>query len=234
MRPGNWRLGEGARAVSARSVAGFRSLAGPPAILVATTDFSPEGPLSKSEESYMQAAVESRRTDFATGRRCAVQGLNQLGLSVSSLDRGSGREPLWPGGVVGSITHCEGLCAAAVSLAAHVRFLGIDAEPNVPLKEKILERISSASERESIRETEASGFSGKTLFSAKEAIFKAFYPAVHAYFGFEEVEITATPGTGTFEAVLSPMLRDCTGLSSVTGRYLSTPDHTMTIVQVPQ
>lgn len=218
--------------MSTGSIDGFRSLARAPAVLVATSEFSEAGPLSDTEAAYISAAVESRREDFATGRRCAVEALGLLGVEVPSLERGEGREPVWPEGTIGSITHTEGLCAAAVAPSAGVRFLGMDAEPNVPLKDKLLERISSETEREALARIGGSGFSSKTLFSAKESIFKALYPEVRAYFGFEEVEITADPDTGMFEAILAPMLRGCVGLELVRGRYVTTPEHTMTIVQV--
>ena len=113
-----------------------------------------------------------------------------------------------------------------------MRFLGIDAEPDVPLKDKLLERISSERERLELKRVAGSGFGGKTLFSAKESIFKALYPEVRTYFGFEEVEITPFPEAGTFEAALSPMLKGHIQLDTVRGRYLTTAGHTVTVVQV--
>ncbi|MEM7425612.1 MAG: 4'-phosphopantetheinyl transferase superfamily protein [Pseudomonadota bacterium] len=218
--------------MSHRSIEAFKRLVRAPAVLVCTSEFSEDGPLSVRELEYIAPAVVSRRSDFATGRACAVAALRQLGTEVRSLERSEGRQPVWPHGTLGSITHCEGLCAAAAAWAGEVRFLGIDAEPNVPLKDKVLERISSRAERDGIAAGDGSGFSGKTLFSAKESIFKALYPAVDAYFGFEEVEILFSGGDGLFTASLSAMLQDRTGLKEIEGRYATTLEHTMTVVQV--
>ncbi len=219
--------------MSHSSIEAFSGLVAAPAAIVCTSDFSEEGPLSEEERSYISSAVVSRREGFATGRRCAVAALNLIGTDVSSLNRGQSREPLWPAGTIGTITHCEGLCAAAAAPSATVRFLGIDAEPNVPLTEKLLERISSLTERQMLARSGGSGFTSKTLFSAKESIFKALYPKVRVYFGFEEVEISLPGPAGVFEAELSPMLQDHVKLDRINGRFATAIEHTMTVIQIP-
>ncbi|MFD3676463.1 hypothetical protein [Streptomyces sp. NPDC058613] len=40
------------------------------------------------------------------------------------------RNPVWPSGIVGSMTHCTGYRAAAVARTGHLVALGVDAEPN--------------------------------------------------------------------------------------------------------
>ncbi|MEV4420566.1 hypothetical protein AB0L40_11415 [Patulibacter sp. NPDC049589] len=53
-------------------------------------------------------AVETRRREFVTGRACAHRALAALGVPVVPIMSGPNREPLWPEGVVGSITHGSG------------------------------------------------------------------------------------------------------------------------------
>lgn len=57
---------------------------------------------------------------------------------------GAGREPIWPSGVKGSITHCRGLCAAAVASSDEVRSIGLDAQENLPLPKGVLEVVLSS------------------------------------------------------------------------------------------
>ena len=56
------------------------------------------------EEWLIDRAVESRRREFITGRRCARRALADLGFPLAPILRGPNREPLWPAGVVSSIT----------------------------------------------------------------------------------------------------------------------------------
>ena len=59
---------------------------------------------------------------------------------------GAKREPLWPAGVVGSITHCDGYRAAAVARATDLATVGIDAEPHEPLPDGVLAAIALPAE----------------------------------------------------------------------------------------
>ena len=92
-------------------------------------------------------AVDRRRAEFTTVRTCARIALGRLGLPPAPLLTGSKREPLWPAGVVGSITHCDGYRAAAVARASEVAAIGIDAEPHDPLPDGILDRVTLPAER---------------------------------------------------------------------------------------
>ena len=80
------------------------------------------------EAAAVQHAVEKRRREFAVGRMLARAALAAIGDPPSAIPTGNHREPVWPAGIVGSITHCAGYCAAAVARDAMVVALGIDAE----------------------------------------------------------------------------------------------------------
>jgi 4'-phosphopantetheinyl transferase EntD len=54
--------------------------------------------------------------------------------------------------MVGSITHCRGYRGAAVARAAEVPGIGVDAEPHLPLPERLLALVALASERDGLRE----------------------------------------------------------------------------------
>jgi 4'-phosphopantetheinyl transferase N-terminal domain len=100
------------------------------AIVVETRQDSLSQPLLPEERSSVSKAVGSRRWEFTTARTCARTALGGLGLSVVAIPAGPRGEPLWPPGVVGSITHCEGYRACAVARMDDLMSIGIDAEPH--------------------------------------------------------------------------------------------------------
>jgi 4'-phosphopantetheinyl transferase EntD len=107
--------------------------------------------LYPQEEAAITRAVPSRRREYATARWCARRALGALGLPPVPLLSGQRGAPQWPAGVVGSMTHCAGYRAAAVAHSADFLGLGIDAEPDSPLPEGILESVSLERERAWVR-----------------------------------------------------------------------------------
>ena len=136
----------------------------------------------------------------------------------------------WPEGVVGSLTHCEGFCAAAVAWGREVRSVGIDAERDEPLSERAAERITTAEERERLRALPAlpSGDWAKLVFSAKEAFYKAYFPLARSFLGFRDVALHFDPQERSFEARL--LRDDKPGPRRARGRYALAPPHVLTAV----
>src|SRR5262245_23207470 len=91
---------------------------------------------------------EPKSKDFELGRECALKARQTLGSPIFTLPKGANGEPLWPEGVVGSITHTFEYCAAAVSWANQVGKLGIDAEAHRSLNDGVVEIIANADEVE--------------------------------------------------------------------------------------
>jgi 4'-phosphopantetheinyl transferase EntD len=147
-------------------------------------------------------AVESRRRAFATGRACARRARAELGVGPVGIACDPRGSPLWPSGVVGSITHCDGYRASAVAWRHQVVCVGIDAEPDRPLSEGVLKHIASDKEIFALHDLISADSTvswDRLLFSAKEAVYKARYPLAIGRRGFREVSIML--GTdGTFEA----------------------------------
>lgn len=92
--------------------------------------------LLRGEGECIARAMPSRVAEFVTARRLAHDAMEGVGV-VGPVLRGARGEPIWPDGVVGSITHCPGLRAAAVCLARHWRGIGIDAEPERSLGREV-------------------------------------------------------------------------------------------------
>jgi 4'-phosphopantetheinyl transferase EntD len=91
------------------------------------------------EESLVVNAVEARRREFITARRCAREALAKLGYAPVPIRAGRKREPLWPAGLVGSITHTAGFRAAAVAPRSMLASIGIDTEQNDRLPDGVEE-----------------------------------------------------------------------------------------------
>ena len=103
---------------------------------------------------------------------------------------------MWPDGVVGAITHCAGFRAAAVAWRAQVRTVGLDAEPHTALPDGVLEAVSDAGERallERLAREQPEVRWDKILFSAKESVYKAWFPLTGRWLGFEDAELDARP-----------------------------------------
>ena len=162
--------------------------------------------LLPAEEVLVARAVGKRRAEFTTVRTCARIALGRLGLPPAPLLSGPRREPLWPAGVVGSITHCDGYRAAAVARASEIAAIGIDAEPHEALPAGILDRVSLPAERAHLHDLPPGLHWDRLLFSAKESVYKAWFPLARRWLGFEEAVVVFTPGQrpqrGTFTADL--------------------------------
>lgn len=165
----------------------------------------PDEPPFAGEEDLIARAVEGRRREFITTRRCARQALGLLGVAPVAIRPGPKREPVWPAGVVGSLTHCTGYRAAAVARAADVASVGIDAEPHGPLPPGVLEAIVAPGDTETLgRVTAAEPATqwGRVLFSAKEAVYKAWFPLTRRWLGFEDAHLEIDPAARSFTAHL--------------------------------
>ncbi|AJE81281.1 MULTISPECIES: 4'-phosphopantetheinyl transferase [Streptomyces] len=164
-----------------------------------------EGGLFPAEAAAIAKAVAKRREEFTTVRLCARRALGELGLPPVPLVPGKRGATVWPQGVVGTMTHCAGFRAAAVARATDLTSLGIDAEPNLPLPEGVLEVVARPAETARLAELARSHPAvswDRLLFSAKESVFKTWYPLTGLELDFEEAELDIDPEAGTFRARL--------------------------------
>jgi enterobactin synthetase component D / holo-[acyl-carrier protein] synthase len=177
------------------------------------------------EAPIVARAVEKRRGEFVTGRACARRALGILGVEAGPILSGERGEPLWPAGVVGSITHCDGYRAGAVARAADLVAVGIDAEPHEPLPDGLLGGVARSEEAQvlaELRRAQPTVHWDRLLFSAKESVYKAWYPLAERWLGFEDATLTVDPDARTFAARLlveGPSVGD-RRLSGFEGRWL--------------
>jgi 4'-phosphopantetheinyl transferase EntD len=169
-------------------------------------DDAAPAPLFLAEAALMRGRLPRRRRQFASARACARRCLAELGRSPAPLLPGPGGAPQWPAGVVGSITHCEGYRAAVVASASRYAALGIDAEPAGPLPKGVLGLITSPAERAELAELAELDPAvpwERVFFSAKEAVYKAWYPATGIWLGFRDATLSLAVD-GTFTAEIRP------------------------------
>jgi enterobactin synthetase component D len=125
-----------------------------------------------------------RQREFIAGRWCATRALAQLGV-WGTIGRREDRAPVWPGGVVGSISHTREVAAAAVGRVAG---LGIDLEKL--LNDQALEDVRKVA-LAPVEWERVKGDRGlvTALFSAKETLFKCVYPRTGVFLDFSDAEL---------------------------------------------
>lgn len=169
-----------------------------------------------AETDVVAGAVDTRRREFATGRRLAHALLARLGLDDGPLLPSGNLAPRWPEGATGSITHGAGRCAVAVARTDAIDAVGVDIEDDGPLSDELFESILTRAELEELTSDRVrSGRSVKLAFCAKEAAYKAIALRVGRMLDFHEVEIelggddfrarfdgTVLPGRFAFESGL--------------------------------
>jgi 4'-phosphopantetheinyl transferase EntD len=207
------------------------ALFGPGVVLATHDPRAPATGLYPEEARAVGGAVERRRREFAAGRRCAREALAALGRPAVPIPAGADRAPVWPCGVVGSITHTARWCGAAVAPHGLHRGLGLDAEPPRPLPADVWDEVLTQPERTWVagQPLEDQGLWARLLFCAKEAAYKCQYPLTARMLSFDEVRIVPAPNGGRFWAEVpwgGEYLR-------MPGRYLRTPALLLAAVVIP-
>jgi 4'-phosphopantetheinyl transferase EntD len=185
------------------------------------------------ERHLVATAVPRRRAEFFAGRDAARAALAELGMAPVGIGRRADRSPDWPDGVIGSLTHTQGLVAAVVAGpngrgAAATRSgsnpgvgIGLDAEVDRPLPIAVVDRVLDPVERSALGDHVDRD--GVVVFSIKEAVFKALNPLTGRWLEFEDVSVRMRAdghaSGGSFEARLSPDGRGPLDPSTIGGRW---------------
>ena len=162
--------------------------------------------LFPEEEALVARSTEERKREFSTVRISARKALARLGFPPVPILPGVRGEPNWPANVVGSMTHCVGYRAAAVAHVDDMLAIGVDAEPNCRIPDHdLLEAVTIPEERLWLPRMTAQRPDvcwDRLVFSAKESVYKAWYPLTGRKLEFEDVLITVNPTQNTFRARL--------------------------------
>ena len=140
------------------------------------------------------SAALPRRREFVAGRLIARMLSDQLGLPPAPVRRADDRSPVWPADRVGSLSHCDTLCAAAIGTSHAIRSVGIDIETIGRVEPKLWPTLFTEREAGYFRSLPPERVALETtlFFSAKESFYKCQYPLTQSWVGFQDVEVART------------------------------------------
>lgn len=138
-------------------------------------------------------SVVRRQAEFFSGRVAASIALAYADHPVVDIPIGDQRQPLWPDGIVGSISHTDSVAMACAFGAQPPAGVGVDVE-RVVTEEAAQALVSSAFDAGECSRLEAA-FGGDRLtaltvgFSAKESLYKAAFADVRRFFDFSAARV---------------------------------------------
>ena len=155
-----------------------------------TTDSKGIEELYPAELALVEGSASKRKTDFSTGRFCARKALEQLGIDHTEILRDSGKQPVWPDGIVGSISHSSQLTGAIVGKRKDIVSVGLDIETIAGVELNMWNILFLESEQQflnSLNEEDRNMYP-TLLFSLKECFYKFQYPLTRQFLEFNDVE----------------------------------------------
>ena len=176
------------------------------AIAVATSDPQASHHQALSQEyDALPKSTDKRLRAFSAGRVAAHAAMQALDVPVQPVIPGCDRSPVWPIGLVGSISHSDTCCIAAVAKSGAFQSIGVDVEENTPLGADLIPTICTLSERAwlSSQSCAVSGSLAKLIFSAKETAYKCQYALTKTLFDFDGFELIPDLDTGQFDAIFT-------------------------------
>lgn len=163
------------------------------------------------EQDYIASVTSlKRKREFLLGRDCAHEAISILNFEQQPiLKNPKTREPMWPDALTGTITHSKDWAVAAVGTKKKLHGIGIDIEDlQRHIHSNIRSRVCLEKEIEwlnSLTTLEADRFL-KIIFSAKESIFKCFFPFSRNYLYFHDALIEFNDMSGEF---IFTLLKSC-------------------------
>ncbi|MET0399062.1 MAG: 4'-phosphopantetheinyl transferase superfamily protein [Longimicrobiaceae bacterium] len=187
------------------------------------------GSLFPVEREAVARAVAKRTREFSTGRLCARAAMAALGVPPHPVPVGPQREPVWPDGLVGTISHGGELCLAAVARKDHLLGLGIDLEVGDPLDPEVRGLICTPDELRGASAWAGAGVDPhKLVFSAKEALYKVLFPRARRFIDFLEVEIGVDADAGTWRPTSLPADVSARMAAPIEGKFLVADGYVVT------
>ncbi|MFY1626539.1 4'-phosphopantetheinyl transferase family protein [Micromonospora sp. WMMD723] len=186
-----------------------------------------------------ERAVERRRRDFTAGRVCARRAMTALGLPATPVPTAPSRAPVWPAGLIGTITHTRDYCAAAVARSSDLRAVGMDAERQRDLDPGVHRMILHPEEKDRLARLPGGVSWPIVVFSAKETVYKVWHPVVGSWLDFLDATVDLDPDSGVFTARISPARVSAATVADpptvVTGRFAVEDDlvRTAAVLHLP-
>lgn len=188
-----------------------------------------------AEEKAMARATPARRAEFAAGRTAARQAMRAIGALPSEIPMAADRSPIWPRGIIGSISHHDGQCVAIAARRRAAGGLGVDLDSTVDLPGDLWSEILTTSECNWLSEQpeKTRGGLAKQIFSAKEAAYKALYPLSGRVVGFDAMTILPDPTHARFTAILQTSFGSVPAGTRLQGHMFTAQGHVLTALALP-
>lgn len=129
--------------------------------------------------------VESMRASGAA--RSIARALSaSVGYTDREFPRSSIGSPIWPQGLIGSLTHDAEIAAAVLCPASRLGGIGIDVEPIAHIDAAVARLILRPDE---VKSASFATLTPKVVFCIKEAVFKAVHPVDGIFLDFHDVHL---------------------------------------------
>ncbi|HHR5860542.1 TPA: 4'-phosphopantetheinyl transferase family protein [Providencia alcalifaciens] len=146
----------------------------------------------------IEQSIPKRQYEYIRGRICAADALSQLGCFQLDVGRGADKAPLWPAGIVGSISHNDNWAIACVAWEHEYSGLGIDIETRIEPSylDAMNQYIYTQEEFKLMNLTVADRLTASTiLFSIKESVIKLFLAQNLTLQSFTDIRLIQVRGT---------------------------------------
>ncbi len=150
-----------------------------------------QGQIFPEEYLIVKNSIQKRKKEFIAGRTLAKLALESYGIENYPLLSGKNREPLWPDGIIGSISHTNTFACTVVTKNTTFSSVGIDIETLEHIHKNELELILTKFELDWIStiRSELQNIIHKIIFSVKESFYKCAFPIINRYIDFKQVDV---------------------------------------------
>ena len=161
--------------------------------------------LDPAERAGIEHAVARRQQEFIAGRICARQALERLGIATGPLRKQPNGSIAWPDGIMGTLSHSEIWCGAAIVRHSAAAGIGFDIETVARIRENLWRRILTREERAWLDGQPEAATQARValIFSAKEALYKCIAELLERRIGFMDAVIIPDPQQGSFAVRLN-------------------------------
>ncbi len=157
-----------------------------------TTTFVSAEELMPNEKLLTTRFADKRLKDFSTGRFCARKAMTYIGYEPYEILMGDDKQPIWPKGIVGSISHTSILTGAVVGLSSQIKAIGLDIETIGKINPDMWRLLYTDNEQIFLNSLppERVPLYTTLFFSFKESFYKMQHPVTNTYLDFIDVEIS--------------------------------------------
>ena len=152
-----------------------------------------QGALESDESVYVEKAATKRFREFSAGRTIARRGLHRMHIPETTILVDKDRCPIWPDGVIGSISHSKDTVGVALARTGSFLSLGFDLDSSAAATRDRRDLILTEDERARKKDPGTAELTTLT-FSCKESVYKAVFPIAREFLDLRDIEISFSEG----------------------------------------